>query len=62
MIGTELSERLREAGDTVVPLVRGGGEGIQWDPVAGTIEADKLADMDAVVHLAGANIADGSSV
>ncbi len=60
MIGTELSERLRKAGDTVVPLVRGGGaEGIRWDPVAGTIEVDKLADVDAVVHLAGANIADG---
>jgi uncharacterized protein len=30
---------------------------IRWDPAAGTIEAAKLSDVDAIVHLAGENLA-----
>ena len=32
---------------------------MRWDPSAGTIEADRLEGIDAVVHLAGEGIADG---
>lgn len=43
-------------------LVRSGGGGrdeARWDPSAGTIEAEKLEGIDAVVHLAGEGIAEG---
>ena len=43
-------------------LVRSGGGGrdaVRWDPSAGTIQADRLEGIDAVVHLAGEGIADG---
>src|SRR5262249_5238225 len=32
---------------------------IAWDPLAGTVDAARLEGVDAVVHLAGANIGDG---
>ncbi len=43
-------------------LVRSGGGGqdvVRWDPSAGTIEAERLEGIDAVVHLAGESIAEG---
>lgn len=61
LIGTALATALRAAGHTVRPVVRsaGGGPGsVRWDPAAGTIDAAALAGVDAVVHLAGAGIAD----
>ena len=60
LIGTALGDSLRAAGHTVRPVVRsGGGPGsVRWDPAAGTIDAEALAGVDAVVHLAGAGIAD----
>ena len=62
MIGTELTQQLAAAGAEVHALVRRPAKSdreIQWDPAGGTIEADKLEGFDAVVHLAGANIAAG---
>lgn len=58
-IGTALSRSLRARGVEVIPIVRrtpGAGE-IGWDPDRGWIETKKLAGLDAVVHLAGENIA-----
>lgn len=60
LIGTALSVALEREGHAVLPLVRsrraGPGE-IAWDPDAGRIDAAALEGLDAVVHLAGENIA-----
>lgn len=58
-LGSHLATILRKQGDEVLALVRhrpAGGE-IGWDPAAGTMEREKLDAVDAVFHLAGANIA-----
>lgn len=58
-IGSALMPALRREGYAPVPVVRRqarAGE-IAWDPAAGTIEGEKLADIGAVVHLAGENLA-----
>jgi uncharacterized protein (TIGR01777 family) len=71
MVGFALASRLRRQGYDVAGLVRpatrvrtpgadSAGEipSVCWDPVAGTL--DRSADgADALVHLAGASIADG---
>lgn len=60
LVGSALLARLEASGHTPVPVVRrdaSTGE-IGWDPRAGTIDADALAGVDAVVHLAGAGIGD----
>ena len=62
LIGTALVPALQERGHRVVRLVRSGGGGqdaVRWDPSAGTIEAERLEGVDAVVHLAGESIAEG---
>ena len=61
-VGSELVRLLTEDGHTVVRLVRGGATGeadIAWDPAAGEIDTDRLAGVDAVVHLAGESISSG---
>jgi uncharacterized protein len=61
LIGTALAASLRATGDRVRPLVRGPGGGpdaVRWDPAARTIDAEGLAGVDVVVHLAGAGIGD----
>ncbi|MEO8477412.1 MAG: TIGR01777 family oxidoreductase [Actinomycetota bacterium] len=63
LIGGSLADALGQDGHRVVRLVRPqtrGSEGdkVRWDPVGGTIEADGLEGLDAVVHLAGAGIGD----
>lgn len=58
LIGTALTPELRAAGHEPVALVRrpaGPGE-VQWDPNR-PLDPAKLADSDAVVHLAGKNVA-----
>ena len=61
LIGTSMSAAFRDAGHTVVTLVRrppaGAGE-IRWDPAAGVLDPSALADADAVVNLSGAGIGD----
>jgi uncharacterized protein (TIGR01777 family) len=64
LVGTALVRVLRQAGYTVVSLRRPQsrhrepGDAL-WDPAAGHIDAAALEDLDAVVHLAGENIAAG---
>ena len=59
LIGTALSQSLRQGGHEVVHLVRreaqGPGESA-WDPAKGSIDRDVIARADAVVNLAGASI------
>jgi uncharacterized protein (TIGR01777 family) len=58
LIGSRLLGALRERGDEVVTLSRGGTEGsVRWDPESEPAPASLLAGADAVVHLAGENIA-----
>ena len=60
-LGRALSERLAAAGHHVIPLSRRSSaapaESIAWDPARGELEADALAGIDALVNLAGENIA-----
>ncbi|MGZ4690788.1 MAG: TIGR01777 family oxidoreductase [Acidimicrobiia bacterium] len=53
LIGTALTTELRARGDDVITVGRGAGATVRWDPAAGTIDADALEGLDAVVHLAG---------
>ncbi len=63
LVGSAVVEGLRRRGHDVLRVVRGtsvaGEETIRWDPAAGTIDAARLDGIDAVVHLAGENIASG---
>ena len=64
LVGEALVAYLSTAGHRVDRLVRrpnarrSEGE-ISWDPARGTIDAAALEGVDAVVHLAGAGVADG---
>ena len=66
LIGTALRAALVARGDHVISLVRPssqqhGPSDVAWDPREGTIDVAKLNELgpiDAVVHLAGAGIAD----
>ena len=52
--------RLEERGDTAARLVRREGiPGIFWDPKAGRLDSAAAEGADAVVHLAGENVASG---
>jgi uncharacterized protein (TIGR01777 family) len=61
-VGSALVPFLTSGGHDVVRLVRrlpsGSGEAA-WDPERGTLDAERLGAVDAVVHLAGENIAKG---
>lgn len=61
LVGSALSHFLRAGGHEVAPLVRGNlpvsENAVQWNPLAGEIRAQNLEGFDAVVHLAGENIA-----
>ena len=56
LIGTALGDALRARGDRVVTVGRGSGADVRWDPMAGTIDADALEGVAAVVHLAGESL------
>lgn len=61
LIGSALLPLLTTGGHEVVRLVRDGGkrraDAVHWDPAGGTIDAAALEGVDAVVHLAGENVA-----
>ena len=61
LIGSALVGYLKSQGHTVQRLVRRpalSSEEITWDPIAGTVDMDALAGVDAVIHLAGAGVSD----
>lgn len=62
LVGSALIPVLREAGHEVTKLVRSApksADEVQWDPQIGIRELTRLEGMDAVIHLAGENIAAG---
>lgn len=61
LIGTALAHHLATNGHRVLRFTRQsstGADSIAWNPKTGSIEADKLRGVDAIVHLAGAGIGD----
>lgn len=61
LIGSALVPDLRAHGHEVVRFVRGragGADERPWDPAARRLDPADLADLDAVVHLAGAGVGD----
>jgi len=62
LVGKALVESLLRGGHEVVRLVRratSAKDEVQWDPAGGQIDTASLEGLDAVVHLAGENIATG---
>jgi len=59
-IGQALVSSLRARGDVVIPVRRAkAAEGeLSWEPGVGFLPTDGLSGVDAVVHLAGAGVAD----
>jgi uncharacterized protein (TIGR01777 family) len=61
LIGSALTPLLAGSGHTVIPLRRdiskSGRSEATWDPAAGWIDLKAAGSIDAVVHLAGENIA-----
>ncbi len=62
LIGSALCARLMERGHALIRMVRREAQGsheCHWDPETGSIEIGRLSGVDAIVHLAGASVADG---
>lgn len=63
LVGTELSALLTSVGHSVVPMTRKSSgssqNAIVWDLVHGVANPQQLESVDAIVHLAGENIAAG---
>ncbi len=62
LIGSRLVGRLQAAGHEIVRLVRHPTQArdeVTWDPASGRFDHQRAAGCDAVVHLAGENIAGG---
>lgn len=59
LIGSALVPLFTGAGDKVVQLTRKGEGTLRWDPSRGEIDKKAFEGVDAVVHLAGENIASG---
>jgi len=59
LVGSQLVPFLTTGGHTVRRLVRArpvADDEILWDPASDVVEAEKLNDVDAVIHLAGENV------
>lgn len=62
LVGTKLVPSLESKGHEVLRLVRNApadSREVRWDPSKGTIDAGALEGVDAAVHLAGENLAEG---
>ena len=63
LVGSALCPLLTQQGHNVVAIRRGDGgsyeDSIRWDPNSGLTNPARLESVDAVVHLAGENIASG---
>lgn len=61
LIGTALCGSLQAGGHGAVRFVRGGVTGPEqrsWDPTTRRMDPSTLEDLDALIHLAGAGVAD----
>ena len=61
LIGSALVGHLKAEGHTVQRLVRRPAltpEEVTWDPKKGTVDLTALEGVDAIIHLAGANVGD----
>ena len=56
-LGGLIVQALRERGDDVTILSRSAEKGVQWDPLRGPAPSQALNGRDAVIHLAGEDIA-----
>lgn len=56
-IGSALCNFLKEQGHSVLSVGRRSGSDVIWNPSNGEIDAQKLTGVEAVIHLAGENIA-----
>jgi uncharacterized protein (TIGR01777 family) len=63
LVGRELTAFLERRGDSVLKLVRSRDRtdknNVYWDPEVGLLDGAGFEGVDAVVHLAGENIAEG---
>jgi uncharacterized protein len=63
LVGSVLIPFLTAGGHQVIRMVRGtprlGTAEVQWDPTRGVADLTRLEGMDAMIHLAGENIASG---
>lgn len=63
LVGGALADFLDSGGHQVLRLVRRGAEAdasnLAWDPAGGLADPERLSGTDAVVHLAGRNLAHG---
>ena len=61
LIGSALTKHWRSLGHRVVIASRSakGEDMVAWDPAAGEINLSTIDSLDAVVHLAGENLAEG---
>ncbi|HYG82213.1 MAG TPA: TIGR01777 family oxidoreductase [Pyrinomonadaceae bacterium] len=62
LVGSRLVPSLEAKGHEVLRLVRNAPAGpreVRWDPSKGTVDAAALEGVDAAVHLAGENLAEG---
>jgi uncharacterized protein (TIGR01777 family) len=61
LVGSRLVSALKRDGNSVRRLVRSAptSDDILWQPASGQVAAEQLEGLDAVVHLAGENIAQG---
>ena len=63
MVGQALSGLLKQRGDRSIAVSRSEGDSyedsIRWNPESGLINPARMEGVDAVVHLAGENIASG---
>jgi uncharacterized protein (TIGR01777 family) len=62
LLGTTLAHFLTTGGHQVVRFVRGapapGSRDVRWDPASGVADPERVPSLDAVIHLAGAGVAD----
>src|SRR6478752_1457021 len=59
LVGSALVSSLTTSGHAVTRIVRHGAgpNDIVWDPAKGELDASRLEGIEAIVHLAGENIA-----
>lgn len=58
-VGSHLIPYLESKGHHVRQLIRGEGDGIQWNPAKGEVDVKELEGFDAFINLSGENVASG---